>query len=223
MKVKANLNEIIYNKIVESLIRGEYSVGQKILLNDLCEKFEVSRTPVVQAVKMLNKDGILTIMKNGRACVPEYEYDTVKQICEVRKLVEGYALEALLAEKDEEVFAVKFQCLKQYAEECARCCEREDYVGLAMRDLNFHEAIVACSGNEILEDLYTGVQGRFIVVNYLSRPLKERNYRGTVADHFELLDFIKKREKANALKKLYEHINGIIVILKEREQAKGRS
>ncbi|MGO0916478.1 GntR family transcriptional regulator, partial [Clostridioides difficile] len=41
------------------------------LLNDLCEKFEVSRTPVVQAVKMLNKDGVLTIMTNGKVYVPE--------------------------------------------------------------------------------------------------------------------------------------------------------
>ena len=57
MKLKTNLDEIIYNKIIESLIRGEYSVGEKIMLNDLCEKFEVSRTPVNQAVKMLSKDG----------------------------------------------------------------------------------------------------------------------------------------------------------------------
>ncbi|EQF64095.1 bacterial regulatory s, gntR family protein [Clostridioides difficile CD200] len=80
MKVKSNLDEILYHKIIESLIRGEYSVGQKILLNDLCEKFEVSRTPVVQAVKMLNKDGVLTIMTNGKVYVPEYEYDMVKQV-----------------------------------------------------------------------------------------------------------------------------------------------
>lgn len=45
MRLKANLDEIIYGKIIESLIRGEYTFGEKIMLTDLCEKFEVSRTP----------------------------------------------------------------------------------------------------------------------------------------------------------------------------------
>lgn len=40
MKVKSNLDEILYHKIIESLIRGEYSVGQKILLNDLLENLK---------------------------------------------------------------------------------------------------------------------------------------------------------------------------------------
>ena len=80
MKVKVNLDEVLYHKIIESLIRGEYAVGEKIMLNDLCEKFEVSRTPVVQAVKMLGKDGILKIMSNGRVYVPDLEEGTVDQI-----------------------------------------------------------------------------------------------------------------------------------------------
>ena len=37
MKVKVNLDEVLYHKIIESLIRGEYAVGEKIMLNDLCE------------------------------------------------------------------------------------------------------------------------------------------------------------------------------------------
>lgn len=217
MKVKVNLDEIIYNKIVESLIRGEYSVGEKIHLNDLCEKFEVSRTPVVQAVKLLNKDGILTIMTNGRAYVPEYEYDTVKQICEVRKLVEGHALEALIQKGGENLDVVR-----HYAEECELHYKRQDYVELAMTDLKFHKAIVASAGNDILTELYTGVQGRFVVVNYLVRPLQQRNYEGTLKDHFELLKLIEEKDTEKALQKLYEHIGGIVAGLeKENEKAEG--
>lgn len=73
-------DEILYDRIIESLIFGDYDMG---------EKFEVSRTPVVQAVKLLTNDGVLTVMSNGRVYVPEYKYETVRQICEVRLLVEG--------------------------------------------------------------------------------------------------------------------------------------
>ena len=49
----------------------QFHIVQKILLNYLFEKFEVIRTPFVKELKMLNKDGGLTIMTNGKVYVPE--------------------------------------------------------------------------------------------------------------------------------------------------------
>ena len=66
MKVKNSLDEILYEHIVESLINGDYEMGQNLTLDELAHRFEVSRTPVVQAVKLLANDGILQIMGNGR-------------------------------------------------------------------------------------------------------------------------------------------------------------
>lgn len=211
VRVKSNLDEILYHKIIESLIRGEYSIGQKILLNDLCEKFEVSRTPVIQAVKMLNKDGVLTIMTNGRVYVPEYEYDTVKQICEVRILLESYGIQQLLDEQDANIFQQRLNNLQNAAEQCEYYLRENNSVKLAMADLNFHQMILCGAGNEILQELYTGVQGRFIVVNYLARPFKERDFKGTINDHRILVDYITARKKEEAITKLKEHIGGVIV------------
>ena len=73
MKVKNSLDEILYEHIVESLINGDYEMGQNLTLDELAHRFEVSRTPVVQAVKLLANDGILQIMGNGRIYVPEYD------------------------------------------------------------------------------------------------------------------------------------------------------
>lgn len=211
VRVKSNLDEILYHKIIEALIRGEYSIGQKILLNDLCEKFEVSRTPIIQAVKMLNKDGVLTIMTNGRVYVPEYEYDTVKQTCEARILLESYGLKQLFAEQDEDVFCQRLELIRTAAAQCERYLMENRNVELAMADLHFHKMILNGTGNEILQELYTGVQGRFIVVNYLARPFKERDFKGTIKDHELLVEYISSRQKEAAIAKLKDHINGVIV------------
>lgn len=207
MKVKVNLDEVLYHKIIESLIRGEYAVGEKIMLNDLCEKFEVSRTPVVQAVKMLGKDGILKIMSNGRVYVPDLEEGTVDQIIEIRRLLEGHALEKTLNGSKEHVERT-IKDLRKYAEQCRECFEKEEYVELAMADLKFHRAIVQSAGNKIMDDLYTGVQGRFIVLNYLIRPLKTRKYERTVEDHFMLIELMENGKTKEALQKLGNHIGG---------------
>lgn len=87
MKVKNSLDEILYEHIVESLINGDYEMGQNLTLDELAHRFEVSRTPVVQAVKLLANDGILQIMGNGRIYVPEYDQEHVRQMCEVRQMV----------------------------------------------------------------------------------------------------------------------------------------
>ena len=50
MRIKSNLDEILYDRIIESLISGSYSMGENLTLDELSKKFEVSRTPVVQAL-----------------------------------------------------------------------------------------------------------------------------------------------------------------------------
>lgn len=207
MKVKSNLDEILYHKIIESLIRGEYAVGQKISLDELCEKFEVSRTPVVQAVKMLNKDGILTIMSNGRVYVPEYEMSTLRQVCEVRRLIERHALETFM--QDPQKIERAYEEMLCHADGCRDCLKEKAYVELAIEDLALHKTLVRWAGNEILTGLYTGVQGRFIVANYLARPLRDRDYEGTVADHYKLLEAIRSGNIEAAVKRLLSHIGGI--------------
>ena len=70
MRVKKNLDKIIYDQIIDSFILGEYKMDDAISLDVLCEKYEVSRTPVVQAVKLLVNDGVLEKLSNGRVWFP---------------------------------------------------------------------------------------------------------------------------------------------------------
>mgnify|MGYP002710986456 CR=1 FL=1 len=55
---KKNLDQGVYDRIIEKIINVEFSPGQQLDINDLAEEFGVSRTPVVQAIKMLNLDSI---------------------------------------------------------------------------------------------------------------------------------------------------------------------
>ncbi|VIG15352.1 GntR family transcriptional regulator [Clostridioides difficile] len=100
--------------------------------------------------------------------------------------------------------------IKRYSDKCEEYYRQEKSVELALADLELHKAIVEGANNEILNDVYVGIQGRFIVVNYLIRPLKNRNYEGTVQDHFEILKFIEDRDTKKAVDKLRNHIQGTI-------------
>lgn len=209
MKVKSNLDEVLYDRIIESLIRGDYAMGQKLSLDELAETFEVSRTPVVQAVKLLSNDGVLQVMSNGRIYVPEYQLETIRQICEVRQLIEGHALELLFSAPAPEREAT-LQRLEHHAQQCREVGRDGNFVELATADRKFHRCLVESAGNAILTETYTRIQGRFIVANYLLRPLSVRDYQGTVDGHAELLAAIAANDPSAGQQKLKYHIDQII-------------
>ena len=210
MKVKNSLDEILYEHIVESLINGDYEMGQNLTLDELAHRFEVSRTPVVQAVKLLANDGILQIMGNGRIYVPEYDQEHVRQMCEVRQMVEGHALERFMSGLGLSAESVLAQ-LNRYSEEGVRLTGSSfSPKEFAMLDRRLHRLLVEASGNRILLETYDRVQGRFLVSNYLLCPLRLRDFSGTARDHVRLVESIRSGDITRAQHCLQQHIEGVL-------------
>ena len=210
MKVKNSLDEILYEHIVESLINGDYEMGQNLTLDELAHRFEVSRTPVVQAVKLLANDGILQIMGNGRIYVPEYDQEHVRQMCEVRQMVEGHALERFMSGLGLSAETVLAQ-LNRYSEEGVRLTGSSfSPKEFAMLDRRFHRLLVEASGNRILLETYDRVQGRFLVSNYLLCPWRLRDFSGTARDHVRLVESIRSGDITRAQHCLQQHIEGVL-------------
>lgn len=206
------MDEILYDRIIESLISGDYVMGENLTLDELARRFGVSRTPVVQAVKLLVNDGILISMSNGRLYVPEYSLDTVREMCEVRRLMEGYALDEFMAGRGRAADGV-IRALDGYAEQCRRLVGETRYVEFATADRKFHRTLVEASGNGVLLETYNRVQARFIVANYLIRPPRTRNLTGTVAGHDAILGAIRSGDAEAAAASLREHIVGVLKAL----------
>lgn len=204
MVIKKNLDEIVYDKVVESLINGEFIMGQQILLDELVEKFKVSRTPISQASKLLSIDGILELRPNGRLYVPSYDDDQIRQIVKVRLLIETYALQQTDFVKNQTIL----DNLKSSATRFLRHSD-SDFLAMAKEDLKFHKLLVNGAGNEYLSDVYKRVQGRYIVASYLVLPPDKRDNSKASYEHFNLVELLEKNDITNANKLLEEHINDV--------------
>ena len=149
MRIKSNLDEILYDRIIESLISGSYSMGENLTLDELSKKFEVSRTPVVQAVKLLVNDGILCSMSNGRLYVPEYDRQSVLEMCQVRELIEGYALRVFMSGEGASTKQI-LPRLESYAEQFKLLSNESQYAEFATAEsstarLLRRPEIISCS------------------------------------------------------------------------------
>jgi DNA-binding GntR family transcriptional regulator len=83
----------VYEQLKDELIHGKWDFGEKILVNDLIEKFKVSRRPVMDALKMLENDGFVQIIPQSGCKVVDYEKKDV-----IDQLLLSSALESLAAE-----------------------------------------------------------------------------------------------------------------------------
>ena len=58
-RLKRNLDEAVYEQILSSIFEGKFHSGEQVQIERLCEQYEISRTPVIQALKRLATDGIV--------------------------------------------------------------------------------------------------------------------------------------------------------------------
>ena len=81
---------MVFEKIKESIINGDWNAGQKMYIDEIAEKYGVSRTPVIQTIKMMNAEGILFISPSGKISLPQFNIKQIIDICETRLLLENY-------------------------------------------------------------------------------------------------------------------------------------
>ncbi len=203
MKLKQNLDIVLYEKIKESFIKGEYELGQKIDIDELAEKYEVSRTPIIQAIKCLSNEGMLETGRGGKIAIPQYTPTKVKQIYDMRLLLEKYAIE-LICRSDNPRSLTR---LESYANECQSAYEADDSVTASKADLKFHREIVLYAANECLDSLYGKVQGQCLVVNYLLKKTSSQYHRDRCClEHREIINGLKARDYEKSAAMLEDHL-----------------
>lgn len=199
--VKKNLDAIIVERLKDKVIKGEWQSGQRIMPDDLAEEFGVSRTPVLQALRVLASERMLTIAQNGNILVPEYSRDQVADICRVRTLLETHAMERLV-----EKTTPDFEKLEQIADKCAEALAGGDEIESRRCDLAFHRELIKAAGNDCLSHIYTEVIGQFAVCNYLIAVQSMQKQVKAGDEHYELLALMKKADKQGAIQLLEGHI-----------------
>src|SRR5688572_7290779 len=93
------LPEQIAEQIFTSIAQGEYAPGDRIREEALSEQFEVSRGPVREALRILEKDGVVRILPNRGAHVTQLSVKEVDDIFEIRRILSGRMIARLTADE----------------------------------------------------------------------------------------------------------------------------
>ena len=112
----ATLNDVAYERIKEQIIDNVLKPGERIDTDDLSEQLGVSKTPILNALKALEKDGYVTINARSGTYVRSLSKEEIEAIFDFRLVLEKLAVEKSIGIADESVmqsFLRKFEKIKK--------------------------------------------------------------------------------------------------------------
>jgi DNA-binding GntR family transcriptional regulator len=182
------------------IIQDQLTPGEWIREQALADKLKVSRTPLREALKMLELEGLIRLLPNRGAVVTELTVEEVKEKLEVLAALEALAgkLACQKATNAElaEIRALHYEMLAWYSRQ-----NRLEYFKLNQR---IHLAIVAASGNRTLVETHARINAQLYRVRYQSN-LQNDLWGTAVDEHEEMLAALAARNSEALTKCMLNH------------------
>lgn len=209
--------------IAESLRAAIYAQklppGARILESELARRFGVSRQPVREAIRMLEREGLLTCIPNRGTFVTRVTVEDSLAVCDVREELEGLA--ARLAVRN--LTPEDCRRLRRIPKLMREAAAAGDVQQLAVLDLELHELIVARANHALLQDLLASiaVYSRGFVVHtktYYGSDLSQ-----VAVSHERLVDEILTLDPHRAEAAIQDHIREAAERLRRGLEESGRA
>ncbi|MFC4736874.1 GntR family transcriptional regulator [Bacillus daqingensis] len=186
-------NGPVFQQIWNLIITGEIKSGQLLTERTLAESLGVSRTPIRESLRKLEKYGLVRHEPHKGVRVVSVDRESVRQLYEVRELLEGLAA-ATLAKKIQDIDISSMETLLYKAEKAA---EENDIKRLSQINAGFHYELAKKSGNMYLEDIMSTLQSHISLVMSKSLSLTGRPQEN-IAEHWMILQAIKQGDPSLA-------------------------
>lgn len=218
-RLKRNLDEAVYEQILSSIFEGKFHSGEQVQIERLCVQYEISRTPVIQALKRLATDGIVETSPTGKFFFPAADERRVRDMMEMRLFFEVGAAN-LICDIGEPAMDYR---IAECEEECSRSQESGDSYRSSMADMKLHRMIVACARNSYMTELYNRVQNNCVTLNYLNLKGVAVVSQEAVDHHRMICDALRRLDRAALVSAITTHVRyveeQIIRNIRENEQS----
>jgi len=191
-----DLTEQVRQRLLEAICAGELAPGARVTQEELAASLAVSRQPVLQALRLLKRDGFLTDAGRRGLMVSQLDGRTIAQVYEVRGVLDGLAARrAAMAgiEFDRGVIAAG-----------RRAAAGKSLAPMVEADMRFHRLLYAASGNPFIEQ--TADLHWQHIRRAMGAVLQSEGLRASVWDEHEaILDAIDAADAARAERLAREH------------------
>lgn len=209
-----SLSSRVFQKIRDNILNGTYKEQDELRENTIGKELGVSRTPVREALRQLELEGLVTIIPNKGAYVTGITPKDVKDIYIVRSLLEGlcarwateHITEEQLDELEEIVLLSEFHIKKE---------GHNNIEQIAILDGRFHAVLYEASDSRILSHVLMDFH-RYVQMARKSSIVSEERARKSIREHKQILRAIKDQDADLAEQLANEHILHVIQNLRKQ-------
>lgn len=196
------LRDVVFNTLRQGILRGLLPPGLRLMEIQLAKQLGVSRTPVREAIRKLELEGLVVTIPRKGAEVAEITPKDLHDVLEVRCALEALAVElACQAITDEELNE-----LGLYLEKFKTLVPTGDINALAECDVAFHDVIINCTGNNRLIQMLNNLREQ--MYRYRLEYLKDNaTHPLLIREHQEIISCLRTKNIAGAKSVISEHIN----------------
>lgn len=195
------LRDVVFQTLRQAILKGELQPGERLMEIKLADTLGVSRTPIREAIRKLELEGLVVMIPRKGAAVANITEKDTKNVLEVRRTLEMFAVEVACDRITEEQMAQ----LKEAAKAFEASKGSMDLIRIAETDIHFHEIIYEATHNERLVQILSNLREN--MYRYRIEYLKDPNYYDSlVGEHQEILDAIEAGDKEKARVCMKDHI-----------------
>ncbi|HYE68104.1 MAG TPA: GntR family transcriptional regulator [Anaerovoracaceae bacterium] len=209
------LREIVYEELRSLILTGKIKPGTRMMEIELAEDMGVSRTPIREAIRKLEKEGLVVIEPRKGAYASEVSVKDMEDILEVRANLEGLA--AYLAA--ERMTDAEKKALDEIKEKFQQAVDEGNMAEMISNDTKFHHMIVESSRNNHLIHMVEQLQELVLRFRYIYYKDFKRA-EDMLPEHKRIFEEIVNGNGANARFEAFNHIDKLMDMIKHEESFK---
>lgn len=175
------LRDVVFNTLRHAILKGELEPGERLMEISLAQKLGVSRTPIREAIRKLELEGLVVMVPRKGAEVADITEKDLRDVLEVRTALEELSIELAMKNMTDE----DYEQLKEANEAFARNSAGDDLIKLAEADVAFHEVIYMATGNKRLIQMINNLREQ--MYRYRLEYIKDKSTHARLMEEHNLI------------------------------------
>ena len=199
----------VFDKIRSDILNGKYKRGEELVESSIGKELGISRTPVREAIRQLELEGLVQLVPNKGAFVTGISEKDVRDIYLIRARLEGLA--ARMAAKN--ITPELLDAMEETVVLSEYHAKKEHYEQVCEMDSKFHKLLYKASGSRILEHTLTDFH-QYVQRVRMASIMKKRRMEKSTDEHDAILTAIREHDEEKAELVATRHISNTVENLK---------
>ena len=195
------LRNVVFNTLRDAILRGDLQPGERLMEIHLAKKLGVSRTPVREAISMLEQEGLAVTYPRRGAQVAKMTVKDLDDVLEIREVLDTLAASlACRNMNSDDINNLTAACV-----DFEKATRGNDIREVVRTDEAFHNVIYEASGNPRLRAILLNLKGQ--MYRFRFEYVKDKsNYPFLIKEHKDILEALKTRNEEEVIKHTKKHL-----------------